>query len=145
MTGEFLPVGCISCCLLPYSQHAATVPTHHHSLLRIYALFNDQRKSNCEPVLDPGQMPVLQQPSPQIHCLGVRNYRLGRAGVKPVPYTWLASGLCQQDGPTQGSPAALTQYHVSSAAGALSTAVAIDTVSCKLGKLFSSSSNRVFL
>lgn len=92
-TGEFSPVGCSSSCLLPYSQHAATVPAHHHSLLWIYALFNNQRKSNCELVLDPGQMSVLQQPSPQICCLGVWNYRLGKAGVKAASLPPCASCL----------------------------------------------------
>lgn len=61
----------------------------------------------------------------------------------PVPLAWLAPA--QQDGPTQGSPAAFTWYHISSATGALSAAMAMDTSSWKIGKLFSSSSNSVFL
>lgn len=148
MTGEFLPVGCISSCLLPYSQHAATVPTHHHSLLQIYALFKEKATASLFLI--------------QARCLFCSNlvhrstaWECGITGwawlvwrqphTHPVPYTWLAPALCQQDGPTRGSPAALTQCHVSLAAGALSTAVAIDTLSYKLGKLFSSSSNSVFL
>lgn len=102
MIGEFLPVGSISSCLLPLSQHAATAPTHHHSLLWIYALFNNQRKSNCEPVLDPGQMSVLQQPSPQIHCSGVWNYRPSKAGMKAASLPPCASRLACPSSVTAG-------------------------------------------
>lgn len=63
MTGEFLPAGCLSSCLLPYSRHAAAVPTHRPSL-RIYALVRQrQQQSNREPVLDPGQMPAGRRSS----------------------------------------------------------------------------------
>lgn len=81
------------------------------------------------------------QTSPQIHCLGVQNYRVGRLVWRqphshPVPHAWLAPALCQQDEPTQGSPAAFTWCHISLATGALSTAMAIDTLLCKLGNYF---------
>lgn len=44
MTGEFLPAGCISSFLLPYSQYAAIVPTHSHPSLWIYALVHQKKK-----------------------------------------------------------------------------------------------------
>lgn len=146
MTGEFLPVGC---CPIASMQ-----PLYQHIIVHY-----------CEsvPCSTTKGKATVSRFLIQARCLFCSNlahrstaWQCGITGwarlvwgqphsLTPTLCRTPACALCQQDGPTQGSPAAFTWHHISSATGALSAAMAIDTSSCKLGKLFSSSSNSVFL